>query len=59
MWNVITPSSAGGLLQAGKPQGMLMERRVEEVGRSKCLRESRRIEHETWLYAKTGKLQPR
>jgi RNA-directed DNA polymerase len=38
---------------------MLMERWVREVGRSECLRESRRIEHETWLNAKTGELQPR
>jgi hypothetical protein len=32
-----------------------MERRVREVGRSERFRESRRIEHETWLNAKTGK----
>ena len=32
-----------------------MERRVREVGRSECFRESRKIEHETWLNAKTGK----
>ena len=33
-----------------------MERRVREVGRSECFRESRKIGHETWLNAKTGKL---
>jgi len=36
-----------------------MERREGEVGRSECFRESRKIEHETWLIAKTGKLQLR
>jgi hypothetical protein len=41
--------------QAGKPQGMPMERREKEVGRSEGFRESRKIEHETWLSAKTGK----
>jgi len=46
-------------LQASKPQGMQMEWRVREVGRSKCSRESREIEPETWLSAKTGKLPPR
>ena len=34
-----------------------MERRVREVGRSECFRESRKIEHETWLNAKIGKPQ--
>ena len=43
---------------AGEPQGVLMERRVREVGRSECLRESRGIEHETWLDAKIGAIQP-
>ena len=33
-----------------------MERREREVGRSKCFWESRKIGHETWLSAKTGKL---
>ena len=46
-------------LQASEPQGTPMERREEEVGRSECLRESRKIGHETWLNAKTGRLQPR
>ena len=36
-----------------------MERRVREVGRSECFRESRKIEHETWLNVKTGRPQPR
>ena len=34
-----------------------MERRVREVGRSECFRESRKIEPETWLKPKTGKPQ--
>jgi hypothetical protein len=34
-----------------------MERREREVGRSERFRESRKIEHETWLNAKTGKRQ--
>ena len=33
-----------------------MERRVKEVGRSECFRESRKIEHETWLNAKIGSI---
>jgi len=41
--------------QAGKPQGMPMEQREKEVGRSEGFRESRKIESETWLSAKTGK----
>jgi hypothetical protein len=45
--------------QASKPQGMPMERRVREVGKSECFREIRKIEHETWLNAKTGELQAR
>jgi RNA-directed DNA polymerase len=36
-----------------------MERRVREVGKSECFRKSRKIEHETWLNAKTGRHQPR
>jgi hypothetical protein len=42
--------------QASEPQGTPMERREREVGRSQCFRESRKIEHETWLNAKTGEL---
>jgi hypothetical protein len=36
-----------------------MERREKEVGRSEGFRESRKIESETWLNAKTGRLPPR
>jgi len=36
---------------------MPMERREREVGRSKSFRESRKIEHETWLNAKSGQPQ--
>jgi RNA-directed DNA polymerase len=32
---------------------------VREVGKSECFRKSRKIEHETWLNAKTGRHQPR
>ena len=38
---------------------MPMEKREREVGRSECFRESRKIGHETWPNAKTGKHQPR
>jgi hypothetical protein len=34
-----------------------MERRVREVGKSECFRESRKIEPGTWLNAKTGNIR--
>jgi len=47
------------LCNAGQalPKGVLLERRDGEVERSKCHRESRWIEHETWLIAETHGLQ--